>query len=239
MNWFCIRFGFICQLLYIHFGVIFSSVGASFLGTEFEPSSNPKWFPKLTLRATIFERKADISQHCGPNFSTFFLFWEREPLAHYDWCWCPFGTLLHPFCNLLAPVRHPCGTLLNLFGKFAALSWVPWYFTTNASFIFPSSPTFPPSDPLTSSPFAPLVHSSTVPSTRRPSVFWTFEHWVHISYVSIPVCWGRLAGARACKIQCLNSSKILAQRERASTGTALLADPPKICAGNRPCPLRI
>ena len=35
----------------------------------------------------------------------------------------------------------------------------------------------------------------------------------------------RLARARACKTQCLNSSKILEPREIPPAGTALLADP--------------
>ena len=49
----------------------------------------------------------------------------------------------------------------------------------------------------------------------------------------------RLARARACKIQCLNSSEILAPRERASTRTALLADPLNSSRRNRACPLKI
>ena len=117
-------------------------------------------------------------------------------------------------CGKLRHLAARCGTLRRLaaplwypftaFFQVRWTSWVPWHFTTNVSFIFLRSPTFPPSDPLTRSPFAPLVLSS-----------------------------------RSCQIQCLNSCKILTTRERASTGTVLLADPPKSCPGNRPCPLKV
>ena len=91
----CIRFGFIFSLFGIHFGVIFSTFSASNFCTGFEPLVNPKWFPKSTLRATIFDQKANLSQLCRPSFSTGVSFWEL--LAHNDWGWSPFGTLLAPF----------------------------------------------------------------------------------------------------------------------------------------------
>lgn len=99
------------------------------------------------------------------------------------------------FCTLLALFWHSFGTLLQVLGKFAGLSWVPRHFITNASFIFPSSlrsPIFPPSDPLTRSTFAPLVHSSTRPTDTKTTCI--LDIWTLCTYIPIHVFRGRRVG---------------------------------------------
>ena len=50
--------------------------------------------------------------------------------------------------SLLLPFWYPFGV--------RCYPWVPSYFITNVSYLYPSWPTFPPSDPLTRNPFASL-----------------------------------------------------------------------------------
>ena len=71
--------------------------------------------------------------------TTLFFCW--MPLAHLNWFWWPLGALLVLFWR---PFRAP----LSFVGNIAGFSWVPWDFTTNVSFIYPSWPTLPTSDPI-------------------------------------------------------------------------------------------
>ena len=57
--------------------------------------------------------------------------------------------------------------VLRFVGKFAGLSEIPRHITTDAPCIHLSSLTFLPSDPLTHSPFASHVHSSTLPADTQ------------------------------------------------------------------------
>ena len=95
---------------------------------------NPEWFPNSTLWVTSFDIIAIGSQYCRPYFPTG-VFWKalgslRVILVPF---WYSLVTLLYVFGTLSAPAGHPCATLLQLLGKLAELSWVPWHFTTNDS----------------------------------------------------------------------------------------------------------